>query len=267
MDNYRIKPGDKIKLGDWNPDETGKYKGKKEDATDEILKLTNDLDALQELLYAEQKNKVLVVLQGMDTSGKDGVIRHVFEGVNPQGVKVAAFKVPTPEEQAHDYLWRIHKQTPGKGEVVIFNRSHYEDVLVVRVHGLVDETVWSKRYDQINQFERMLKDEGTTILKFFLHISLDEQKGRLQDRLADPKKQWKFSVGDLKERALWEDYMRAYDDVLEKTSTDWAPWYIVPANHKWYRDLIIGTILVDKLKSLNMKYPQPTEDLSKIVIT
>jgi PPK2 family polyphosphate:nucleotide phosphotransferase len=267
MDKYRIKPGDKIKLGDWDPDDTGKYKGKKDDANNEILKLTNDLEALQELLYAEQKSKVLVVLQGMDTSGKDGVIRHVFEGVNPQGVKVAAFKVPTPEEMAHDYLWRIHKHTPGKGEIVIFNRSHYEDVLVVRVHELVDESVWSKRYDQINQFERMLNHERTIILKFFLHISPDEQKGRLQDRLSDPKKQWKFSVGDLKERALWQDYMRAYDDVLEKTSTDWAPWYIVPANHKWYRDLIIGTILVDKLKSLNMKYPQPTEDLSKIVIT
>jgi len=266
MDKYRIKSGIKIKLDNWDPDDTGKYKGKKEDASEEITKLTNNLEELQELLYAEQKNRVLVVLQGMDTSGKDGVIRHVFEGVNPQGVKVASFKVPTPEEISHDYLWRVHKQTPGKGEIVIFNRSHYEDVLVVRVHGLVDESVWSKRYEQINQFERTLNDEGTTILKFFLHISAAEQKERLENRLTDPNKQWKFSVGDLKERQLWAEYMRAYDDVLEKTSTNWAPWYIVPANHKWYRDLVIGTILVEKLKNLNMKYPKPTEDLSKIVI-
>ena len=217
-------------------------------------------------MYAEQKHKVLVVLQGMDTSGKDGVIRHVFEGVNPQGVKVASFKVPTPEELAHDYLWRIHKQTPGKGELVIFNRSHYEDVLVVRVHDLVEKDVWSRRYDQINHFERMLADEGTIILKFFLHISLDEQKKRLQDRLDNPDKHWKFSVGDLKERKLWSEYVKAYEDVLQKTSTEWAPWYLVPANHKWYRDLVIGTILVDTLKGLNMKYPQPADDLSKIVI-
>jgi PPK2 family polyphosphate:nucleotide phosphotransferase len=266
MNSYRIKPGTKIKLEDWNPDDTGRHDDKKDEADKESQQLTSDLDALQELLYAEQKHKVLVVLQGMDTSGKDGVIRHVFEGVNPQGVKVASFKVPTPDELSHDYLWRIHKQTPGKGEIVIFNRSHYEDVLVVRVHGLVAEEVWSRRFDQINQFERMLVDEGTTIVKFFLHISLDEQKKRLQDRLGDPKKQWKFNVGDLSERKLWSEYMLAYEDVLQKTSTDWAPWYLIPANHKWYRDLVIGTILVEKLKSLDMSYPKPAQDLSKVVI-
>lgn len=266
MDSYLIKPGTKIKLDDWDPDDRGRRSENKEDAGKETERLTGELDALQELLYAEQKHKLLIVLQGMDTSGKDGVIRHVFEGVNPQGVKVASFKVPTPEELSHDYLWRIHKQTPGKGEIMIFNRSHYEDVLVVRVHGLVAEEVWSKRFDQINQFERMLVDEGTTILKFFLHISPLEQKKRLQDRLGDPQKQWKFNVGDLNERKLWSEYMSAYEDVLQKTSTDWAPWYLIPANHKWYRDLVIGTILVEKLKSLDMKYPQPVEDLSKIVI-
>ena len=266
MESYRIKPGSKIKLEDWDPEETGRYDGKKDKAEKQSQQLTIDLEALQELLYAEQKHKMLVVLQGMDTSGKDGVIRHVFEGVNPQGVKVASFKVPSPDELAHDYLWRIHRQTPGKGELVIFNRSHYEDVLVVRVHELVGKKIWSRRYEQINQFERILADEGTIILKFFLHISLDEQKKRLQDRLDDPKKQWKFNVGDLKERELWSEYTSAYEDVLEKTSTEWAPWYLVPANHKWYRDLVIGTILVDTLKSLKMEYPQPAEDLSKIVI-
>jgi PPK2 family polyphosphate:nucleotide phosphotransferase len=266
MDNYQIDPGKKIKLGDWDPGDTGRYHDKKDGAKKELLRLTNELDALQELLYAEQKHKVLVVLQGMDTSGKDGVIRHVFEGVNPQGVKVASFKVPTPEELSHDYLWRIHKQTPGKGEIVIFNRSHYEDVLVVRVHRLVSKGVWSKRYHQINEFERTLSDEGTTILKFFLHISPEEQKKRLQARLDDPRKQWKFSSGDLSERKLWTEYVSAYENALQKTSTEWAPWYLVPANHKWYRDLVIGTILVDALKSLDMKYPQPVDDLSKIVI-
>ena len=266
MDMYRIKPGTKITLDDWDPDSTGKHSSTKDAAKEEIDQLTRDLEALQELLFAEQKHRLLVVLQGMDTSGKDGVIRHVFEGVNPQGVKVASFKIPTPDELSHDYLWRIHKQTPGKGEIVIFNRSHYEDVLVVRVHRLVGKEVWSQRYDQINQFERLLAEEGTTILKFFLHISPAEQKKRLQDRLEDPNKQWKFNVGDLNERKLWSEYMGAYEDVLQKTSTDWAPWYLIPADHKWYRDLVIGTILVDKLKNLNMRYPQPAEDLSKMVI-
>jgi PPK2 family polyphosphate:nucleotide phosphotransferase len=266
MDQYQIKPGSKIRLDDWKPEETGQYDDKKDKAEKELQRLTVELEAFQELLYAEQKHKVLVVLQGMDTSGKDGVIRHVFEGVNPQGVKVASFKVPSADELAHDYLWRIHKQVPGKGELVIFNRSHYEDVLVVRVHGLVGKDVWSRRYDQINQFERILADEGTKILKFFLHISLGEQKKRLQDRLDNPDKHWKFNVGDLSERKLWLEYTKAYEDVLQKTSTVWAPWYLVPANHKWYRDLIIGTILVDTLKNLDMKYPQPADNLSKIVI-
>ena len=184
----------------------------------------------------------------MDTSGKDGTIRHVFEGVNPQGVRVAGFKVPTPEEMDHDYLWRVHQQTPGKGEIVIFNRSHYEDVLVVRVHQLVPEQVWRKRFDQINAFEQQLSEEGTIILKFFLNIDLDEQKQRLLDRLDDPTKHWKFNPGDLKERALWKDYQAAYEDVLEKTSKPWAPWYVVPANKKWYRDLVISSVLVETLK-------------------
>ncbi|HMN59107.1 MAG TPA: polyphosphate kinase 2 family protein [Anaerolinea sp.] len=255
MNRYKIEPGQKIKLEDFDPDETHEFDGKKSQAQEPTAKLNQELEILQERLYAEHKHKLLVVLQGMDTSGKDGTIRHVFEGVNPQGVRVASFKVPTPEEMDHDYLWRVHKQAPGKGEIVIFNRSHYEDVLVVRVHNLVPEDVWKKRYDQINAFEKLLSDEGTTILKFFLNINLDEQKQRLIDRLDDPAKQWKFNPGDLKERALWQAYQKAYDDVLEKTSTAWAPWYVIPANKKWYRDFVIGTILVDTLKSLDIQLP------------
>jgi PPK2 family polyphosphate:nucleotide phosphotransferase len=238
----------------------------KNEAKEALEALTGELEALQELLYAERKHKLLVVLQGMDTSGKDGTIRHVFEGVNPQGVRVASFKVPTPIELDHDYLWRVHLQTPGRGEVVIFNRSHYEDVLVVRVHQLVPEEVWKRRYDQINAFERLLADEGTTILKFFLHISLDEQKRRLQERLDDPTKHWKFATGDLAERKLWSAYQEAYEDALGKTSTEWAPWYIVPADRKWFRNLVIASVIVETLKGLKMSYPQPAEDLDGIVI-
>jgi PPK2 family polyphosphate:nucleotide phosphotransferase len=221
---------------------------------------------LQNVLYAEHKHNFLIVLQGMDTSGKDGTIKHVFRGVNPQGVKIANFKVPSHIELDHDYLWRVHKKVPGKGEIVIFNRSHYEDVLVVRVHDLVPKNVWSKRYAQINAFEKILADEGTTILKFFLHIDLDEQKERLQARLDDPQKQWKFRKGDLDERKVWPNYIQAYEDVLSKTSTKYAPWYIIPSNRKWYRNLIISTILIETLKNLNMKYPTPEEDLEGIVI-
>lgn len=266
MNPYLVEVEQKIKLDEWDPEDDRLAKKGKKAGEDKVAELNAELEVLQELLFAEHKHKILVVLQGMDTAGKDGVIRKVFEGVNPQGVKVASFKVPTSEELDRDYLWRVHKQVPGKGELVIFNRSHYEDVLVVRVHGLVPEEVWSKRYDQINEFERLLAQEGTTILKFFLHISKDEQKERLQARLDDPQKHWKFNVGDLKERALWKDYQNAYEDVLSKTSTAWAPWLIVPANRKWYRDLVISQVLVDTLKDLKMEYPIPKEDLSSVVI-
>lgn len=266
MERYHVGPGEKIRLKDFDPGDIGKYDGSKDDGLERLGELNQELEALQELLYAEHKHRVLVVLQGMDTGGKDGVIRKVFEGVNPQGVRVASFKVPTPEELDHDYLWRIHKQTPGKGEIVIFNRSHYEDVLVVRVHELVPEAVWRKRYEQIREFERQLVEEGTTILKFYLHIDRDEQKERLQARLDDPTKRWKFNPGDLKERLLWDQYMEAYEDAINKTSTFEAPWYIVPANKKWYRNLVVSMVLVDALKKLNMEYPQPTGDLTGIVI-
>lgn len=266
MKRYLVEAKKNVKLEDWDPDEKKEFDGDKDEGRERLLEMNKELEALQELLYAENKHKLLVVLQAMDTGGKDGTIRRVFEGVNPLGVRVASFKVPTPEELEHDYLWRVHKQVPGKGEIMIFNRSHYEDVLVVRVHGLVPETAWKKRYAQINDFERMLAEEGTTILKFFLHISLDEQKQRLQARLDDPTKQWKFNVGDLKERDLWSQYTQAYEDVLNKTSTEWAPWYIVPANRKWYRDLVVSSIIIDALKGLDMKYPTPKDDLSNIVI-
>jgi PPK2 family polyphosphate:nucleotide phosphotransferase len=266
LKKYRIKPDAKIQLSDWDANDTSEAKGGKPQALAEIETLNKKLEELQELLFAEHKHKVLIVLQAMDTGGKDGAIRHVFEGVNPQGTRVANFKAPTAEELDHDYLWRVHKQVPAKGELVIFNRSHYEDVLVVRVHKLVPPEVWKPRFDQINAFEQMLSETGTTMLKFYLHIDKEEQKQRLQARLDEPNKHWKFRLDDLKERKLWADYMEAYQDVLNKTSTEYAPWYIVPANHKWYRDLVISTILVDTLQGLNMKYPESEENLEGVVI-
>lgn len=266
MHIYKVKPGSTVNLAEHDANDDQLFPDGKKKSEKTLEKLNKKLGKLQELLYAEHKHKVLIVLQGMDTSGKDGVIRHVFEGVNPQGVKVASFKVPTSKELDHDYLWRIHEHTPGSGEIVIFNRSQYEDVLVVRVHNLVPPDVWSKRYEQINKFERMLAEEGTTILKFYLHIDKEEQKQRLQSRLDDPSKQWKFSVGDLKERTRWDDYTAAYEDVLSKTSTKDAPWYIIPSNRKWYRNLVIGEIMVDTMKKLDMHYPEPETPLEGIVI-
>jgi PPK2 family polyphosphate:nucleotide phosphotransferase len=266
MDRYRIKTDETVDLSKHDPNDKSLFQMKKSEGKALLRELNQELEALQELLYAEGKHKLLIVLQAMDTGGKDGTIRHVFDGVNPQGVKVASFKVPTEEELAHDYLWRIHKHTPGKGEIIIFNRSHYEDVLVVRVHNLVPENVWSKRYEHIRAFEGTLADEGTTILKFYLHIDLEEQKERLQARLDEPHKNWKFSKGDLEERKLWDQYMEAFEDALGKTSTENAPWYVIPANRKWYRNLVISTIIIDKLKSLDMAYPEPEEGLDEIVI-
>lgn len=260
----RFRVGDKFRIRDYDPDDTSQVKGGKSEGQKKLLKQVEKLDELQELLAAERKHKVLIVLQGMDTSGKDGTIRHVMGGFDPQGVRVVSFKKPTEEELDHDFLWRVHKQVPGRGEVVIFNRSHYEDVLVVRVRELVPKKVWSARYDQINDFERMLADSGTLILKFFLHISADEQKKRLEERVEDPTKRWKFAHGDLEERKLWNDYQKAYEDAIRKTSTEWAPWYVVPANAKWYRNWVVGSIVVDALEKLEMKYPAP--DLSGVKV-
>ena len=266
MKKYRVKPDAKVNLSEWDPNDTGDFNGSKKEGLAQVEKLNDKLEELQELLYAENKHKVLVVLQAMDTGGKDGAIRRVFDGVNPSGVRVASFKAPTAEELNHDYLWRVHKQVPGKGEIVIFNRSHYEDVLIVRVHNIVPPDVWSKRYDQINDFERLLAENGTTILKFYLHIDMNEQKERLQARLDDPTKHWKFHRADLDERKRWPDYMQAYEDMLSKTSTDDAPWTIVPANRKWYRDLVISSVLVETLEGLKINYPEPEENLDEVVI-
>jgi PPK2 family polyphosphate:nucleotide phosphotransferase len=266
MDRYRISPGTKVDLNQRDPNDKSLFPLSKAEGKVILKQLNRELESLQELLYAEGKHKLLIILQAMDTGGKDGTIRHVFEGVNPQGVKVASFKVPTEVELAHDYLWRVHQHTPGSGEMAIFNRSHYEDVLVVRVHKLVPESTWSQRYQHINSFEHILADEGTTILKFYLHIDKNEQKQRLQARLDEKNKRWKFRKGDLAERVLWDQYMAAYQDVLEKTSTEDAPWYVIPSNRKWYRDLVISTIIIEKLKSLKMVYPESEEDLDGIVI-
>ncbi len=265
-DIYRVDPGARVRLADHDPADKALFAGDKDDGRKETKELNKHLEALQEVLYAEGEHKVLIVLQAMDAGGKDGTIRHVFDGTNPQGVKVASFKKPTSRELAHDYLWRVHRHTPGAGEIAIFNRSHYEDVLVVRVHDYVPAKRWRRRYRHIVEFERLLAEEGTTILKFFLHISKDEQKARFQSRLDEPHKRWKFARGDLAERKLWGDYMRAFEVALSKTSTETAPWYVIPADRKWYRNLVISKILVDTLEGLGMSYPDPEDDLDGIVI-
>jgi PPK2 family polyphosphate:nucleotide phosphotransferase len=266
MHRYRIEPNSTLTLAERDPRDLGDFAGEKTEGKEALKGITRRLEGLQELLYASGKHRLLVVLQATDTGGKDGTIRHVFEGVNPQGVKVASFKRPTEHELARDYLWRVHRHVPANGEIVIFNRSHYEDVLVVRVHSLVPEERWSRRYDHINDFERMLADEGTTILKFFLHISKEEQAERLRSRLNEPEKNWKFEKGDLRERARWDDYQVAFQEALSRTSTPWAPWYVVPSDRKWYRNMVIGTILVETLEGLGMQYPEPKESLEGIVI-
>lgn len=266
MDVYRVKPEQEIKLSEWDPGDISAFEGGKDEGKRQLKKLNDELEVLQELLFAEGKHKILVVLQGMDTSGKDGTIRHVFEGVNPQGVKVASFGKPTEDELAHDYLWRVHSHTPQRGQITIFNRSHYEDVLVVRVLNLVPEEIWKRRYHHIREFERLLADEGTKIIKFYLHIDREEQKERLQARLDEPTKNWKFNKGDLKTRALWDQYEHAYETAIKETSTEWAPWYVVPANRKWYRNLVVASIIVETLKKLKMSFPSPEDNLDEIVI-
>lgn len=263
MNEYRVSGKQKVRLRDHDPDDVQLAPGKAE-AKEKSAALQEKLAELQELVFAGHEHKVLILLQGMDASGKDGTIRHVMGGFNPQGVRVVSFGKPTKPELDRDYLWRVHQQVPAMGEAVVFNRSHYEDVLVVRVHNLVPEGDWKKRYAQINDFERMLTESGTLILKFFLHISKDEQRKRLQERIDDPTKRWKFQHGDLEERKLWNDYVRAYEDALTNCSTTYAPWYIVPANQKWYRNYVVSSVVVDALKRLKMKYPQP--DLSNVVV-
>ncbi len=263
---YRVKPGSKVDLKDWDPDDKSASPGTREEDERRLMELAARIDELQERLYAEAKRGVLVVLQGMDTSGKDGTIRHVFREVDPLGVRAVGFKAPTEHELAHDFLWRVHPHAPAKGEVVIFNRSHYEDVLVVRVHKLISDAECKRRYELINAFERLLVDNGTVILKFYLHISKDEQRKRLQERIDNPKKQWKFRMNDLAERKLWPDYMKAYTDALAATSTEWAPWHVVPSNSKMNRNLFVSSVLLDMLEGLKMQYPRPKEKLDGIVV-
>src|SRR6185295_12501368 len=260
----QVKPGSRVRLRTLDPDATfGHDKASSVAATQAQMVRLRDL---QDRLWAEAKKSVLVVLQGIDAAGKDGTIAKVMEAFNPQGCPVTSFKVPTPEELGHDFLWRVHKRTPRKGEIGIFNRSHYEEVLVVRVHKLVPRAVWSTRYKQINDFEEMLTRNGTTIVKFFLSIDRDEQRQRFQERYDDPKKRWKFSLGDLEERKLWDDYQAAFDDVLSKTSTAWAPWYVIPANRKWFRNLAVSTILADTIADLKPAYPKPPDLPTDLVI-
>jgi PPK2 family polyphosphate:nucleotide phosphotransferase len=258
MDNYQVKPRSRVQLSDHDPDDTGNYQKTDEGkalAKKETERRVARLSRLQERLYANGNQSLLIVLQGMDTSGKDGTIRNVMSGVNPQGCKVVSFKTPSNNELAHDFLWRVHREVPAKGFIGIFNRSHYEDVLITRVHGWVSDRVAKRRFDQIRAFEEMLVENGTAVLKFFLHISKDEQKERLEARIHDPEKRWKWNSGDLEERKLWEEYMKAFEDMMSATSTDRAPWYVVPANRKWYRNLVVADQVVAALKAMNLKKP------------
>ena len=265
-DALRVKPGRRIRLRDL--DASADHGWTKERAAPELDRQLERLSELQDRLWAEGKRAVLVVLQGIDAAGKDGTIKKVMTAFNPQGCPVTSFKVPSSEELAHDYLWRVHKAVPKRGEVGIFNRSHYEDVLIVRVHDLVSAAVWRKRYDEINAFEQLLSANGTTIVKFFLSIDRDEQRERFQARYDDPTKRWKFSMGDLAERERWDDYQAAFDEALSKTSTDVAPWYVIPADRKWFRNLAVATILADTMAGLKPKYPPVADDVpAELTIT
>ena len=258
-----VEPGSKVSLKKFDPGDTlGHAHDEKTEA--KLATTLKRIDALQYLLFAEKKRALLIVLQGMDAAGKDGTIRHVMTGVNPQGCRVTSFKAPTPEELAHDFLWRVHAAVPAQGMMGIFNRSHYEDVLIVRVHNLVPKRIWKARYDQINAFEKMLAENQVKILKFFLHISKDEQKKRFEERLTDPKKFWKFGASDLAERKRWDEYQEAYEDALERCSTDWAPWYIIPANHKWFRNLAVSRVVAETLENFDLSIPRPAINLAKL---
>jgi len=269
-ESYRVQPGTTVDLADYptdgadDPDDG--FDGTRADAKERNADLSARLGELQELLHAMKAAKVLVVLQGMDTAGKDSTTKRVFDSVNPLGVRVATFTRPSDDELAHEYLWRVARQTPRDGEIVVLNRSHYEDVLAVRVQNLVPPERWERRYQHLVDFERRLVDEGTIVRKFFLHISKHEQKQRLEDRLTDPTKHWKFEHGDLASRAQWDEYQEAYRAMLERTSTEHAPWYVVPADRKWYRDLVVGTVLVESLDALGMDWPEPADGLDGLVI-
>jgi PPK2 family polyphosphate:nucleotide phosphotransferase len=262
----RIAPGTRVRLSNWDAGDTGIIGKDKSGARERLVEYGAQLEILQELLYAEGRHKLLIVLQAMDTAGKDSTIRHVFQGVDPLGVRVTCFRTPTPRELSRDFLWRVHQHVPGAGEIGIFNRSHYEDVLITRVNGWIDAAECKRRYRQINDFERMLAETGTTLLKFYLHISKDEQKKRLEARRDTPQKQWKFQPGDLAARMQWDLYMDAYEAALSATSTDHAPWHVIPANSKLARNLVISRLLIETLEGLKMRYPEPAEGVAGSVI-
>ncbi|MDO9149957.1 MAG: polyphosphate kinase 2 family protein [Methylotenera sp.] len=265
LDKYRVNPK-KFSLKDFDAKDKTERSGSKEENEAALYAMATEINTLQDILHAEGKRKVLLILQGMDTSGKDGTVRHVFKETDPLGIRLASFKAPSSEELAHDYLWRVHQQVPRAGELVIFNRSHYEDVLIVKVHNWIDEAECKRRYAQINDFERLLTETGTTVIKCFLHISKQEQKKRLQERLDNPNKTWKFNPGDLEERKLWSDYTNAYEQAIKATSTEHSPWYIVPADSKTNRNLLISRLLLSTLKKMDLNYPPVPEAFKSIVI-
>lgn len=266
LQQYRVKLNTQFSLKNIKPDDKSERGETKEADALELEKLASKINALQDILYAQGKHKILLILQGMDASGKDGTVRHVFSECDPLGIRLASFKGPTEEELARDYLWRCHKQVPQKGEIVIFNRSHYEDVLIVKVHNWIDDAECKRRYAQINAFEKLLTDTGTVIIKCFLHISKEEQKQRMQDRLDDATKTWKFNPNDLKQRALWPQYMQAYENAMSATSTSYAPWYVVPADSKMNRNLLISRLLFSALKKLQLEYPPVPAEFKTITI-
>lgn len=264
---YMIKDTSGTRLKDLDPDERGEFKSK-EEAEAKMEKLKKRLAELQDILFAQKKHSLLVILQGMDSSGKDGTVKHIFSGINPQGFTVTSFKKPSLEEEAHDFLWRVHMKTPPKGYIAAFNRSHYEDVLVPRVHGSLKKEDAKRRFRYIRQFEEMLAEEGTTVIKLFLHISKEKQLEKIQERLDDPAKHWKFDASDLQEREFWDDYQQAYEDVFEESSIEKAPWYWIPANHRWYRNYLALAIVVKTLEGLDLSYPKlntPTPDISELI--
>jgi len=265
FDQYRVN-SKKFSLKNHNPNDKSERSKTKELDSIELTQLATEINALQDILHAEGKRKILLILQGMDASGKDGTVRHVFSECDPLGIRLASFKTPSSEELAHDYLWRVHQVVPKAGELVIFNRSHYEDVLIVKVHDWINDAECERRYAQINDFERLLTETGTTIIKCFLNISKEEQKARMQERLAEPSKTWKFNPGDLKERELWPQYMQAYEQAIKATSTDYAPWYVIPADSKTNRNLLISRLLLDTLKNMKLKYPPVPADYKNIAV-
>jgi PPK2 family polyphosphate:nucleotide phosphotransferase len=263
---WRVEPGSKVRLDQIDTRSEAGAPGDKKATTDTFPEQQERLADLQARLWAEDRQALLVVIQAIDGGGKDSTIRHVFTGLNPQGTKVTSFKVPSDEELDHDFLWRVHKATPGKGEIMVFNRSHYEDVLVVRVHGLVPESVWRPRYEHIRAFEENLVAAGTRVVKFFLHISKEEQADRFQERIDDPAKRWKFRLADLDERRRWDDYQAAFAEAIERTSTEAAPWYVIPADRNWYRNWAVSTVLIETLEAVDPRYPESEEDLSGVVV-